>query len=103
VNIYDPADHILYVHMARETDPYSTPLYSGRTCNELPAGYANRSLRTRLEKTVQRQVVEPGMSDLDRRRLPGMSSSASSQRRNRTVTNFGCWSDLEIPVSTRAP
>jgi hypothetical protein len=79
VNIYDPADQILYVHMARETDSCSTPRYSGSRCNRLPAGYANRSLRTRLEKTVHMQVVETGISTVDRRRRPGMSSPASSQ------------------------
>jgi hypothetical protein len=48
VNTYDPADRILYVHMTRELDPYSTPLESGRTCSRLPIGYANRSSRTSL-------------------------------------------------------
>ena len=48
VNIYDPADDIRYVHMARQVDPYAIPLGSGRTCTKLPTGYANGSPRTRL-------------------------------------------------------
>jgi hypothetical protein len=51
VNIYDPTDDTVYVHMARETDAYSIPLISGRTCNRLPTGYANKSIRTRLRLT----------------------------------------------------
>lgn len=51
MNSYDPAERIVYVHMARETDPYSAPLISGRTRNRLPVGYANKSVRTRLKRT----------------------------------------------------
>jgi hypothetical protein len=49
VNVYDPADKVLYVHIAREMDPYSTPLEGGPTYHRLPVGYANRSLRTCLK------------------------------------------------------
>jgi hypothetical protein len=52
VNTYDPADRILYVHMAREVDPHSIPLESGRTYCRLAAGYANRSQRSRLKATT---------------------------------------------------
>jgi hypothetical protein len=48
---YDPADCIVYVHMASERDPYSNPLVSGRTSTRLPPGYANKSIRTRLRRT----------------------------------------------------
>ncbi|MCU1613729.1 MAG: hypothetical protein JWO98_1269 [Frankiales bacterium] len=48
MNTYDPAESICYVHMARERDPYSTPLERGRRCTRLPAGYANRAARTCL-------------------------------------------------------
>jgi hypothetical protein len=48
VNTYDPADRVLYIHMPRQMDPYSTPLESGNAYCRLPAGYANRSSRTRL-------------------------------------------------------
>jgi hypothetical protein len=51
VSTHDPAERIVYVHMARETDPYCVPLISGRTCNRLPVGYANKSVRTRLKRT----------------------------------------------------
>ena len=49
MNVYDPADRVLYVHIALEMDPYSTPLEGGRTYRRLPAGYANRSSRTCLK------------------------------------------------------
>jgi hypothetical protein len=48
VNTYDPAEAILYVHMARETDPYAIPVENRRTCTRLPAGYANHSSQTRI-------------------------------------------------------
>ena len=50
MNIYDPADAIFYVHMARETDPYAVPVQDGRTCARLPVGYANHSARTRIRR-----------------------------------------------------
>jgi hypothetical protein len=53
MNIYDPADRISYVHMVRESDPYSTPLESGRTCIRLPSGYANRSMRSCLSHRLK--------------------------------------------------
>jgi hypothetical protein len=49
MNTYDPADKLVYVHMAHDVDPYTTPLQSGRIYHKLPDGYANRSSRTRLE------------------------------------------------------
>ncbi len=48
MNTYDPADGILYIHMTREMDSYSTPLESGSTYCRLPVGYANRPPRTIL-------------------------------------------------------
>ena len=48
MNTYDPAAGILYVHMRRETDPWSTASDTGRSSNRLPSGYANRSPRTCL-------------------------------------------------------
>jgi hypothetical protein len=59
MNTYDPADRILYVHMVREVDPYSTPLESGRTCMRLPVGYANRSSRTCLSYRLKSELSEP--------------------------------------------
>jgi hypothetical protein len=55
VNIYDPADAILYVHMARETDPDAIPVVGGRTCARLPVGYANHSARTRIRRPARRR------------------------------------------------
>ncbi len=51
MNIYDPADGISYVRMVRQTDPYAIPVERGRTCTRLPAGYANHSARTHIERT----------------------------------------------------
>jgi hypothetical protein len=47
---YDPADRILYVHLAQ--DP-AVPAVSQRAqdeCHRLPAGYANESLRARVDQ-----------------------------------------------------
>lgn len=57
---YDPSDGIRYVPMTRETDPYSIPLQSGRTCSKLPTGYANGSPRTCLRhRRSPRRRVSP--------------------------------------------
>jgi hypothetical protein len=42
---YDPADGILYVHLAQ--DPVAPP-QAHDECHRLPAGYANVDLRARL-------------------------------------------------------
>jgi hypothetical protein len=42
---YDPADGILYVHLA--PDP-AAPGHTRDECHRLPAGYANGALRSRL-------------------------------------------------------
>ena len=55
VNTYDPADSIVYVHMAPESDPWSRPVVQTRRCTTLPTGYANQSPRTRL-RTDSRSV-----------------------------------------------
>jgi hypothetical protein len=57
VNTYDPADGIVYVHMARESDPYAVPVTSARSGNRLPAGYANHSCRTRLIGCIRRTTA----------------------------------------------
>jgi hypothetical protein len=54
MNIYDPADGILYVHMAETAHPRSFPVGGGTTCITLPAGYANQSPRTRLQRRSAR-------------------------------------------------
>jgi hypothetical protein len=42
---YDPADCILYVHLAQEP---AAPPQAHDECHRLPAGYANVDLRARL-------------------------------------------------------
>lgn len=42
---YDPADHILYLHLAQ---PPAAPQHAHDECHRLPAGYPNESLRPRL-------------------------------------------------------
>jgi hypothetical protein len=53
MNTYDPADSIVYVHMAPQADPWSVPLIETRRCNPLPTGYANQSPRTRLRSDAR--------------------------------------------------
>ncbi len=45
---YDPADGILYVHLAQHGMPPAAPLHAPDECHRLPAGYANVSLRAHL-------------------------------------------------------
>jgi hypothetical protein len=51
VNTYDPMDRIVYRHMDQQRDPYSVPVVSTRSLNQLPSGYANHSPRTYLGRT----------------------------------------------------
>ncbi len=45
---YDPADSILYVHLAQDGAGAARPHHAHDECHRLPAGYANESLRTGL-------------------------------------------------------
>ena len=47
---YDPADHILYVHLGQTTAAVAAPAapHPHDECHRLPAGYANGPLRPRL-------------------------------------------------------
>ena len=45
---YDPADHILYVHLAQDPAVRATPPPARGECHRLPAGYANTSPSARL-------------------------------------------------------
>ncbi len=38
MNIYDPADCIVYLHMPRRTDPDAVPVERTRTSDRLPTG-----------------------------------------------------------------
>jgi len=57
VNTYDPADGIVYVHMARDSDPYAVPVTNAGSGGRLPVGYANNSLRTRLSGQIRRTAA----------------------------------------------
>ena len=45
---YDPADHILYVHLAQQPAVSTEPPHAHDECHRLPADYANVSLRARM-------------------------------------------------------
>jgi hypothetical protein len=45
---YDPADHILYVHLAPQPAVSAEPPRADDECHRLPADYANVSLRARI-------------------------------------------------------
>jgi hypothetical protein len=45
---YDPADRIVYVHLAQRPAAPAAPPHAHDECRRLPAGYANASLRARL-------------------------------------------------------
>jgi hypothetical protein len=45
---YDPADRILYVHLAQEPAAAPLPPRADDGCHRLPAGYANASPGTKL-------------------------------------------------------
>jgi hypothetical protein len=45
---YDPADDILYVHLAQHTVAAAAPPHADDECHRLPAGYANVSLRAKI-------------------------------------------------------
>jgi hypothetical protein len=50
MNVYDPADRILHVHMAGQAHARSSPVRGATTCITLPSGYADQSPRTRLQR-----------------------------------------------------
>jgi hypothetical protein len=45
---YDPADRIVYVHLAHDPAAAATSPGAREECHRLPAGYANASLSARL-------------------------------------------------------
>ena len=45
---YDPADHILYVHLAQDPAVPATPPHVHDECHRLPSDYANTTLRARI-------------------------------------------------------
>ena len=50
MNTYDPSDHIRYVHLSGQAAARSAPAAGAIACATLPAGYANQSPRTRLQR-----------------------------------------------------
>ena len=48
MNTYDPAEGIVYRHMAGRTDDPATSVDATSVVDRLPTGYANRSPSTRL-------------------------------------------------------
>lgn len=49
MNTYDPADHILYVHLAPQPAVVAEPPQAHDECHRLPADYPNVSLRGRID------------------------------------------------------
>ena len=56
---YDPADSILYVHLAQDPAVRAAPAPAQDECHRLPADYANASLRPRSRPAL---VLLPGGS-----------------------------------------
>jgi len=58
VTTYERSRGVMCVRMIREADPYAIPLTSIGRHHQLPAGYANRSLRTCLKASAGHEVSE---------------------------------------------
>jgi hypothetical protein len=71
MNVYDPADGIRYVHMSGPAVRRSAPPNSMTACSPLPAGYANRSPLTRLQRRDRRVT---GLQRPPARRAPENAS-----------------------------
>jgi hypothetical protein len=69
VNTYDPADGIVYIHMAREMGPSPTALDEDRRCARLPDGYANGSPSTSL-RPPRSQPQKPEQQSPSRPSIP---------------------------------
>ena len=77
---YDPLGGVVYVHMVRRKDPYAIPATSSVRETRLPAGYANRSLRTCLRRWTR---GSPGIQQLIRQidvGVPGPDGPESGRR-----------------------
>lgn len=73
MNIYDPADGIVYVHLSRDGGPHATTLDT--ECVRLPAGYADgsplTSLRRRRSRPQEPAPWSPGLSSAESRTCAG--------------------------------
>ncbi|MGY1617421.1 hypothetical protein ACI797_11845 [Geodermatophilus sp. SYSU D00691] len=78
MNIYDPADRIVYVHLAQEPAP-APPLQVLDECHRLPAGYANTGLRARLGE-ARPAAARPALVV-----LPGGAAAAPAPQRRQDV------------------
>jgi hypothetical protein len=50
MNIYDPSDYIRYIHLSGPSQARSAAVDSAPAGIRLPAGYADQSPRTRLQR-----------------------------------------------------
>jgi hypothetical protein len=76
---YDPADHILYVHLAQQPAASAEPPDARDECHRLPADYANMSLRASIgaRRTASARpdlVLLPGGSAADGTPAPAASA-----------------------------
>jgi hypothetical protein len=69
---YDPADHILYVHLGQQPAVPAAPPHAHDECHRLPADYANESLRARIGEP-RTAGVRPALA-----LLPGGAAAADS-------------------------
>jgi hypothetical protein len=60
MNIYDPSDHICYVHLSGPADARSAGADDTTACASLPSGYANQSPKTRLQRRPAQPPWTPG-------------------------------------------
>jgi hypothetical protein len=60
MNTYDPSDYIRYIHLSGPADARSAAMDSSPAGITLPAGYANQSPRTRLQRRPAR--IRPNRS-----------------------------------------
>jgi hypothetical protein len=80
VNTYDPADLIVYVHLARQTHPRPSTRGADRGCARLPAGYANESPSTALRQ-ARPQLRRPAPTSPAQPSTPGPETSGQSSLR----------------------
>jgi hypothetical protein len=73
MNTYDPADCIVYIHMARQVAHEVAPVWSTGAPDRLSPGYANESSLTRL--TGSSSVRHPRAGKSRRVALPACSAA----------------------------
>jgi hypothetical protein len=83
VNTYDPADRILYVHMAREPDPCSDSADAGGRARDVHSG------RRQPGMSSQASSPQPKFDSNERRVLVGPEDGRGSCPREGTRAGFG--------------